>query len=116
MQPDAINFETLASVYGVIGGTRPPAPVYETQNDDISNIPENRSLRTRFGVKQGEEDSALELPTLVRRKMEEIDAFVLGDVQVGSGWRMLHETQHGRALEMDLGDGYKVQLHFLLAN
>jgi len=144
MQPDVVNFETLASVYGVIGGTRPPAvpaggSAAAADADAISTPPstndqpgttfqeqdekdekdkekdeEDRRLRTRTGLEQ-EADLREDFPASVRRRMEEIDAVVYGNVRVGRGWRMLHESRNGRALEMDLGEGYKVQLHFLLA-
>jgi len=133
MQPDVVNFETLESVYGVIGGTRLPAvpaggstaaaadvvftppstndqPGTQFQEEDE----ENRRLRRRTGLEQ-EAGLREDFPASVRRRMEEIDAVVYGTVRVGRGWRMLHESRNGRALEMDLGEGYKVQLHFLLA-
>ena len=142
MQPDIVNFETLASVYGEIGGTRPPVA---TDTDEASTSPPSGNLalpqpyqpnQERFEEKEkdyedenGDEadrrlrdiggsgfpavDGAL-FPSVVRRRMKEIDVGQLPTE--GSEWRVLHEGQHGRALEMDLGEGFKVQLHFLLAS
>ena len=31
------------------------------------------------------------------------------------GWRLLHRVDHGEAHELDLGEGYKIQVHMLLA-
>ena len=131
MQPDAVNFETLASVYGEIGGTRPPV------EDESSTIPPSGSLAFPQPSQpnqdwQDEKDEKYEdeadrrlrdtndsgFPSAVRRRLKEIDEFVNGGLfpTQDSQWRVLHESQHGRALEVDLGEGYRVQLHFLLAS
>jgi len=141
MQPDSVNFETLASVYGEIGGTKPPV-VSTDELEPASFPPTNNQPRSppfqpiqekkeeeeeEEEEKDNEDDRRLRsnleddadaggFPSFVRRRMVEIDDLVFGDLQAAhSGWRVLHETEHGRALEMDLGKGFKVQLHFLLA-
>ena len=145
MQPDIVNFETLASVYGEIGGTRPP--VVSTDTNEASTSPPSGNLvfpqpyqpnQESFEEKEKEyedEDEADRrlrdidesgfpalnvalFPAAVRRRLTEIDDFVnSGHLPTeGSEWRVLHEGQQGRALEMDLGEGFKVQLHFLLAS
>jgi len=35
--------------------------------------------------------------------------------RLGSGWRLLHESEHGESHEIDLGQGYRIQVHKLLA-
>lgn len=145
MQPDIVNFETLASVCGEIGGTRPPGVSTDTNGASTSPPSDNLEFphpyqpnQERFEEKEkeyededeenrrlrGHDESgfpvpeAARFPSAVRRRMKEIDEFVNdGHLPTeGSGWRVLHEGQHGRALEMDLGEGFKVQLHFLLAS
>ena len=130
MQPATPNFETLADVYGVVGGPAPgsstagtstgPRPVTtqappqeRDHEDDDEEDEDDRRLRQKteseHGVARGD------FPLSVRQRMEEVDAVVRQGGLAGPGRRLLHESPHGRALEMDLGEGFKVQLHFLLA-
>lgn len=142
MQPDMINFETLASVYGEIGGTRPPLQLTDTDESSTSSPSGSVAFPQPYEPNQERQDETQKnyddeadrrlrdidesglkapdvavFPSVVRRRMKEIDEFVHGGPfpPKSSKWHVLHDGQHGRALEMDLGEGFKVQLHFLLA-
>jgi len=131
MQPDTVNFETLASVYGVVWGPAPgapsssatepvnpqtPPPQRERDNENEEDDDgDDRQLRRRVVSDQKVGVAQNDFPPSVQQRMKEVDSVVHGGGSAGRRWRLLHESPHGRALEMDLGEGYRVQLHFLLA-
>ena len=128
MQPDTVNFETLASVYGVVGGPAPGAPSSSAtepvnpqtppqreRDNEEDDDEDDRRLRRRVVSEQRVGVAQNDFPPSVQQRMKEVDSVVHGGGSAGRRWRLLHESPHGRALEMDLGEGYTVQLHFLLA-
>jgi len=48
---------------------------------------------------------------------ELVDNYAAGDFDGGKihkgSWRKLHESKHGEAHEIDIGDGFTIQVHML---
>jgi predicted Zn-dependent protease with MMP-like domain len=91
--PDATNYEFLLELYGPSGGRR---------------------LRQGNSFKS----AVREMPETVRRKMKEAVSKLdqrRDDRAHEDGWRLLHRAKHGEAHELELGEGYKVQVQMLLA-
>ena len=114
-KPDTTNFKTLAGIYGVVDSPTPgntAAVLPPRQLQGPPSPPENDNVDDR--------QLASDFPLSVQQRWKEIDDAVIHHQEEGwtgphRGWRVLHETSHGRALELELGEGYRVQLHFLLA-
>jgi hypothetical protein len=91
--PDEMNYEFLLDLYGATGLRR------------------ERHLQRR-------RHPFLKLPETIRRTMREAVSKLeqrIDDKAHEDGWRLLHRTKHGEAHEMELGEGYKVRVHMLLA-
>ena len=93
MQPAEPNFKFLETLYGLVDGAASEA------REEVP--PGNRQLERGF-------------PPAIAEALDEIDTLV-DSGRIASGWRKLHESEYGRAHEIDLGDGYTVQLHQLKA-
>jgi hypothetical protein len=127
-RPDQSNFEFLAVMYGTVGSTL--APTEAATDNSIgwdSSGPaaidawwEDRRRHLRGAHQQTpgseEEDGIATIPRSQHRALSQLtlDAYeaAMTDFDHPS-WRMLHESDHGRALEMDLGDGFRLQAHML---
>jgi hypothetical protein len=93
--PDETNYEFLLDLYGA------------------TELRRQRHLKKRI-----RERSFPKLPETIRRTMREAVSKLeqrIDDMAHEDGWRLLHRTKHGEAHEMELGEGYKVRVHMLLA-
>ena len=112
-RPDTSNFEFLAVMYGTVDGTRTPTEP-STDNSvgwDSSGSPafnpwwedrRERNLRGSHGNRE----------RLFSASVKEAYRAAMDDFEHPS-WRKLHESDYGRALEMDLGEGFRLQAHML---
>jgi hypothetical protein len=88
--PDETNYEFLLGLYGPTGGRR---------------------LVRRHPFRKV-------LPEKIRRKLDEVVSQIEQrdyTSHVEDGWKLLHRAKHGEEHEMELGEGYKVRVHLLLA-
>jgi hypothetical protein len=96
--PDVSNYETLLSMYGAVGGRK------------------QRRLRGNYGPRN-RRDHAIpgqfweKVHHSVQRLASRLDNNAHED-----GWKLLHRSKYGEDHEMELGDGYIVRVHMLLAN
>jgi hypothetical protein len=100
--PDEGLYETLLELYG-------PAP---GSTDEVRNLRGQRQKVPTIG-----QTSSI-FPNHLREKRELAVQKLLqqrDDNAREDGWKLLHRTEHGEAHELDLGGGYKVQVHMLLA-
>jgi hypothetical protein len=98
-QPGTVNFEFLAALYGTI----------PTSSTASLTVPGNRKLDS--------EDEPL--PDWLRSALAECIPNIENNVEGNEedyGWLLLDRSSHAAAHEMDLGDGYKVQVHKLLVS
>ena len=98
-QPDASNYKFLAQLYGTVPGS-----------DSVSTeeiVPGDRALE--FTETEDEP-----LPEWLQFAYEEALSEIEDEREVDGRWRLLHESTHGRAHEVDLGGGYTLQVHKLL--
>jgi hypothetical protein len=117
MQPALPNFEFLTILYGSIDDTIPQGG----NSTDTPSLPSAQDTNDRR--LRGRSPTSNVLPPKIERALDEIDALVdsgmigadiRGTIQ-RKGWRLLHTSEHRRTHEIDLGDGYVVQLHMLEA-
>jgi hypothetical protein len=104
MQPAYANFKFLAELYGTVDGS--PVP------DDNVAVSSNSAINnTKVGGNRGRR----RLPAEVAMALESIDDMIDdGTFSSGKhGWRTLHESMYGHAHEIDIGNGYTVQVHAL---
>lgn len=114
-QPAEPNFQFLTKLYGSIDGTIPQGG---TSTDTLS-LPSSRDTNDRR--LRGRSPTSNVLPSEIERALDEIDALVdlgmIGAEIKGTsqrkGWRLLHASEQRWTHEIDLGDGYAVQLHML---
>jgi hypothetical protein len=59
------------------------------------------------------QSNSFKVPDWVIQANKDMDAMI--DQGETTGWRKLHESEFGRAHEIDLGEGYSIQVHYLLA-
>lgn len=142
-QPDEVNFHALVEMYGVVGSS--PTSVTTTSNgvstiepNNFDNNYNDNSINNNFEGNQDEKESKSKFGNVDDRRRLEIPDWVLHanrcilqDLDVhharltttttktttrnSIGWRHLHENPYGRALSVDLGEGYSAQVHYLLA-
>lgn len=96
--PDSSNYEFLAELYGIIPGS-----------DAVSSqetVPGNRHL----SLDTPDES----LPDWVQFAYEDAVVEIEKETDPGENWRLLHESTHGRAHEVDLGNGFTLEVHKLL--
>jgi len=117
MQPDAYNFEFLAELYGVI----------PSSNNDSAGDPTNENVDSAGKQKPGgrylqgsssKRVAGSSIPEWVVAKWRELDHKLENHAhgsEKRSGWRLLDESRSGEAHELDIGGGYVVQVHKLLA-
>jgi hypothetical protein len=100
LRPGPANFEFLAALYGTISGQSVEA---------TSTVPGNRNREL-----ESEDES---LPDWLQLALEEVIPN-LENRNDGNehedGWRLLHRSDNAATHEMDLGNGYKVQVTKLL--
>lgn len=114
MQPAEPNFKFLTTLYGSIDGSIPPGGAVETAQDvgpdeDDKSNKKNKNKDNRTLVRKV-------LPPEIEIALDEIDAIVdSGEINntKRQGWRRLHFSEHGEAHEINLGNGFVVQLHML---
>jgi hypothetical protein len=111
MQPAYANFKILAELYGTVDGS--PVPT-----DDNVAVASNSAINnTKVGGNRGRGRRGRRrlLPLEVTMALESIDDMVDdGTFSSGKhGWRTLQESMYGHAHEIDLGNGYTVQVHAL---
>lgn len=112
MMPGTYNYEFLADMYGTVPGSA------------TSPEQRNRMLRTRRAPEEEHQELQRipeEIPEWVMAKWRELDEETENhshgtERRLGSGWRVLHESEHGEAHEIDIGQGYRIQVHKLLAH
>jgi hypothetical protein len=128
-------------MYGVVGSS--PASVVTTTSNSVSTIEPNKfdnnyndnnsnsdEDNNRY-IEDEKESNSKNDKVNDRRRLEipgwvlEANRFILQDLDDHAwmtatrnpmGWRHLHENPYGRALSVDLGEGYSVQIHYLLAH
>lgn len=103
--PAEVNFSFLADLYGTVGNRRQLIRRKVEQHD-------HESL-----VQQIEQDVVQELPHWLINKLKNLVTELENRSDGNShedGWTVLHRSKHGEAHHMELGDGYSVQVHFLL--
>jgi hypothetical protein len=128
MQPALPNFEFLTVLYGSIDGTIPQGgsstgtpsvqSAQDVEPDDEDN--DDKKSKNKDDRRRGRRSLIKKvLPPEIELALDEIDALAdSGMIDVDTmrqrkGWRLLHASEHGQAHEIDLGDGYVVQLHML---
>jgi hypothetical protein len=118
MQPATANFNFLAQLYGTVDGS--PVPVSNTTsaalttNNAVSSGSGNRRNLSGRYLRRGSRRVGA-LPPQVEAALEDIDLLV-DNGTVGTaeqGWRLLHKSAHGEAHEIDLGNGFTIQIHLL---
>ena len=96
--PDVSNYETLAGMYGEAGGRR------------------HRQLRqTSSNRARPDSDIPSRLWGEVHHSVQRLTSR-LDDKAHEDGWKLLHRSKHGEEHELELGEGYKIRVHMLLAN
>lgn len=108
MQPDESNFLFLADLYGEVptSASEAVSPQDEKKNQDKGG---KRLLR----------DDSTEIPQWVMEKWRSLESNLENhahNAERRAGWRLLHENEHGEAHEIDIGGGYRIQVHKLLAS
>jgi hypothetical protein len=139
-QPAFANFLFLSQLYGTLSGSKVPefgevdgngeptagtlepnpndnsstnSNVQDGQNDENRNRKERRR-RASSSNTPSRISRTLSVPPEIAFALEEIDILV-DHGEIGSHWRRLHESAFGVAHEIDLGQGYSVQIHVLKA-
>ena len=95
--PDESLYESLADKYGVVSGDR-------------------RNLRAFSPLNR--KRKAEEMPELIRENLQQVVARMekrLDNNAHEDGWKLLHRNEFGEEHELELGEGYKVHVHMLLA-
>lgn len=107
MQPSYANFKFLAELYGTVDGS--PVPT-----DDNTAVESSSAVNGTDG-NGGRRLSRL--PDHIVEALRNVDTLVDNGMLSATqhGWRQLHDNEHAHAHEMDLGDGYVVQVHMLKA-
>ena len=111
MSPDASNYASLIEYYGPIG--------LSGGAGTLDGARRSRNLRGR----DEESPTIKKMPDHIRSKMqvavEEMKAQVIHPERhsriAAVGWKLLHHTSRGEEHELDLGEGYKVRIHMLMA-
>lgn len=105
MQPSYANFKFLAELYGTVDGS--PVPT-----DDNAAVESSSAVNGTEG-----NGNRRRLPAHIVEAFRDVDAMAdNGMLSVEHhGWRKLHDNVHAHAHEMNLGDGYVVQIHMLKA-
>jgi hypothetical protein len=127
MQPDESNYKFLADLYGTFDGSY--IPTNDTAVESSSVIPPDDATieGPSDGTKQGPHRLRGKRKLLVskqvsqrRRRMllaDKLDAFVDGSSisQTKQNWRQLYSSKFVEKYEVDLGEGFTVHFHMLLA-
>jgi hypothetical protein len=106
--PDESNYNKLVEFYGVVSGRR-----WLRGPDDASSTSSSSSARPPIVQKIPESVRQRHKEALANLELHKYSNFHEEHVD-GSGWRMLHQTQHGEEHVLDLGEGYKLSVHMLL--
>ena len=92
--PDDTNYEFLVDLYGPSGGR------------NLRQVQSHVRLTSR------------DIPTSIRMKMSVAVSKLEKQANAPNpedGWRLLHRTERGLEQELDLGEGFSVRVHMLLA-
>lgn len=116
MQPAQPNFEFLATLYGTIDGSIQPGGTSVQSAQDVG--PDNQNDKSNKKDKNKGKRSLVRkvLPPEIELALDEIDAIAdSGTISNTNrkGWRRLKFSEHGESHEIDLGNGFVVQLHML---
>jgi hypothetical protein len=110
--PDESNYNYLADLYGVaatrrdrnlLRGSKQEETTETTAQSSTSRVSNLNPLPPHLEQHMHEHVRRLE------RGLEDHEARHFG-------WRLLHRTHHGEEHELELGEGFKVRVHMLLAN
>jgi hypothetical protein len=102
--PDEGNYETLAEWYGQVSRRRLRGSTIDGTIDDASSA--------RLQITHDVPESVMKRRSEAIAKLEESN---YSSIHTDQGWRMLHKKLHGEEHEFDLGEGYKLSVHMLLA-
>jgi hypothetical protein len=94
----------------------PDQGLYDTLLDLYGPISDRRLLRG--GSIGNDRTSSALTPNHIRQRRSELVRKFLNrrdDNGYEDGWSLLHRNSHGEEHELDLGQGYKVRVHMLLA-
>lgn len=106
MSPDRPNFVFLANLYGTVDGS--PVPELNPSSSQSQEQPVSGG-----GGRHLRNSESWDIPNHIRQASEQVDKLLDAGV-VQPHWRKLHESEFGQAHEIDLGDGFTVQVHMLL--
>lgn len=127
-QPDESNFRFLKALYGVVPGSEEsatdPATEESVAKEHASGIHGNGKKEKKGGggsngrrlEHEGQTDR---VPHRVRRYLEDLDDEAnrgLDYFTPKNGWELLHKSIGGQAHKKVLGNGFSVQIHFLLVD
>ena len=117
MQPDTPNFNFLAQLYGTVDGSPVPTPGSRNVQSATQDFSGRRALQK--ASHSTSTYSRRSVPAAIMVAFDDIDHVVnnwmVGSKQEQQGWRKLHKSKHGEVHEVDLGDGFVVQIHMLKA-
>lgn len=123
MQPDTPNFTFLAQLYGTVDGSPVPVDEPETGTVQASEAIINDTKGKKGGGKRSlrqqtaaHGNSPKTVPATVASAFDEIDHLFDEDsfsIIRKNGWRKLHESKQGGLYELDMEDGFTIQIHLL---
>ena len=110
--PDESNYELLAELYGTVGGNSTSTTAAQPGARRImKHLRQPASHRHLFQSVQSE-PRRQELLSNWNEIVSQAESGLVGSET--NGWRLLHQTPFGEAHEIDLGDNFSVQIHYLL--
>lgn len=110
--PNTVNYQFLADLYGTVPNDRQrKLRQKQRQQQQFQKKDEKESFNLEM------EDAVEQFPSWLRSKLNNAVSSLEnrkdGD-SVEDGWKLLHRHEHGEAHQMELGEGYSVQVHLLL--
>jgi hypothetical protein len=98
--PNTMNYETLVALYGSVSGRR-------LRGGNANAV---HTIRQQTPAKPAPDHIQQKRLEAVRRFVENSEGIVNHE-----GWTLVDRKNYGEEHELDLGDGYKVRVHKLLA-
>jgi hypothetical protein len=108
--PDDMNYEYLTDLYGSAGGRRRRRQQQQQRGREKRQL----SLRSSRITQGGGEGAPKHIKARIKEVVSKLEQR-LDDNAHEDGWLLLHRNQHGEEHEMQVGEGYKVRVHMLLA-
>lgn len=105
-QPDITNFEFLTQLYGTVPGSPTLAPQ--------TTAPGSRRHLRQSNVSTKTDPIPDWVMERWRNMEDELEKHAHG-AESRNGWRVLHQNDFGEAHEVDIGHGYTIRVHKLLA-